>query len=67
MPEPRGAAADPASSPVGPLCTLVAGYRATERLDQFRAQMAWNQEELEQWAAAQRQKEEDGEAIDRYR
>ena len=30
-----------------------------EKLDQFKLTMNWNQEELEQWAEASRQKEED--------
>lgn len=42
-------------------------YRANERLDEFKMQMNWNQEELEQWAETARQKEEDFLAIERYR
>lgn len=42
-------------------------FRANERLDQFRVQMNWNQEELEQWAMAEKQKDEDQLAIERYR
>lgn len=34
-------------------------HRGNERLDQFKLLMNWNQEELEQWALASRQKEED--------
>lgn len=30
--------------------------RGSERLDNFKYQMNWNQEELEQWASAQKQK-----------
>jgi hypothetical protein len=41
--------------------------RGVARLDQFRAAKDWNQEELEQWATAQRQKEEDNLALDKYR
>merc|ERR1719440_544755 len=33
--------------------------RGNEKLDQFKLEMNWNQEELEQWAIAARQKEED--------
>ena len=29
--------------------------------------MNWNQEELEQWALAQRQKEEDNAALEKYK
>lgn len=29
--------------------------------------MNWNQEELEQWAVTQQQKEEDNEAVEKYR
>ena len=41
--------------------------RGSERLDQFRLAMSWNQEELEQWAAAQRAKEEDNAAVEEYK
>lgn len=41
--------------------------RGSERLDQFRLAMSWNQEELDQWAAAQRAKEEDNAAVEEYR
>jgi hypothetical protein len=41
--------------------------RGSERLDQFRLAMSWNQEELEQWAAAEKAKEEDSRAVDDYR
>merc|ERR550537_775277 len=34
-------------------------FRGNEKLDQFKLQMNWNQEELEQWSLAARQKEED--------
>merc|ERR1711902_296200 len=33
--------------------------RGNEKLDQFKLEMNWNQEELEQWAIAARQKEDD--------
>ncbi len=31
-------------------------YKNNEKLDQFKMLMNWNQEELEQWALAERQK-----------
>ncbi len=37
-------------------------YKGSEKLDQFKLLMDWNQEEMEQWAVAQRQKEEDNKA-----
>lgn len=40
--------------------------RGGERLDHFKQLMSWNQEQLEQWAAAQRQKEEDNSALEAY-
>merc|ERR1712087_233278 len=41
--------------------------RGNEKLDQFKLEMNWNQEELEQWAIAARQKEEDEMTIDKYK
>lgn len=41
--------------------------KGTETLDQFRLLMNWNQEELENWALASRQKEEDNLALQKYR
>lgn len=41
-------------------------YRANERMDEFKMQMNWNQEELEQWAVAAKQKEEDNIALQKY-
>jgi chromosome segregation ATPase len=41
-------------------------FRANERMDEFKLQMNWNQEELEQWAVAARQKEEDSLALQKY-
>lgn len=38
-----------------------------EKLDQFKLTMNWNQEELEQWAEASRQKEEDNLALEKYK
>lgn len=40
--------------------------RGQERLDQFRAVMNWNLEELSQWVEASRQKEEDFAALGQY-
>eukprot|EP00967_Tisochrysis_lutea_P082031 scaffold113534_cov20-Tisochrysis_lutea.AAC.1 len=42
-------------------------YKANEKLDGFKLLMNWNQEEMEQWALAQRQKEEDNAALDKYK
>lgn len=36
-------------------------------MPQFKLLMNWNQEELEQWSLAQQQKEEDNQALDKYR
>jgi len=41
-------------------------FRGNEKMDQFKLQMNWNQEELEQWALAARQKEEDNLALLKY-
>jgi len=41
--------------------------RGNERLDQFKLQMNWNQEELEQWAIAAKQKEEDELTLEKYK
>ncbi|CAE8633514.1 unnamed protein product, partial [Polarella glacialis] len=41
--------------------------RGNEKLDQFKLEMNWNQEELEQWAIASRQKEEDELTLEKYR
>jgi len=42
-------------------------FNANEKMDQFKLKMNWNQEELEQWALAAKQKEEDNLALERYR
>ncbi|KAL6756441.1 hypothetical protein V8C86DRAFT_2647977 [Haematococcus lacustris] len=42
-------------------------FKANEKLDGFKLLMNWNQEELEQWALAQKQKEEDNAALEKYR
>lgn len=41
-------------------------YLANEKMDEFKMQMNWNQEELDQWAVAARQKEEDNLALQKY-
>merc|ERR1711920_1156707 len=41
--------------------------RGNEKLDQFKLEMNWNQDELEQWAIAARQKEEDELTLEKYR
>ncbi|GBG72241.1 hypothetical protein CBR_g11171 [Chara braunii] len=41
-------------------------FHANEKLDQFRLLMNWNQEELEQWVLASRQKEEDNLVLEKY-
>ena len=46
--------------------TQQAIYKANERMDEFKMQMNWNQEELEQWAVAAKQKEEDNIALQKY-
>ena len=38
-------------------------FNGNEKLDQFKLEMNWNQEELEQWALAAAQKEEDNLAL----
>jgi len=41
-------------------------FRGNEKMDQFKLEMNWNQEELEQWALAAKQKEDDNLALQRY-
>lgn len=41
--------------------------KGNEKLDQFKLEMNWNQEQLEQWAIAARQKEEDELTLEKYR
>jgi len=36
-------------------------------MDQYKLEMNWNQEELEQWALASRQKEEDFLTLEKYK
>lgn len=41
-------------------------FQSNIRMDQLKAAMNFNEEELEQWDAARRQKEDDGSALARY-
>merc|ERR1711988_1117794 len=41
-------------------------FRGNEAMDHFKVQLNWNQEELEQWVLASKQKEEDNVALERY-
>ena len=41
-------------------------FKGNERMDQFKLEMNWNQEELEQWALAAKQKEDDNLALQKY-
>lgn len=41
-------------------------FRGNEKMDAFKLQMNWNQEEIEQWALAAKQKEEDNLALQKY-
>lgn len=42
-------------------------FKGNEKLDQFKLEMNWNQEELEQWALASRQKEDDNLTLEKYK
>jgi len=42
-------------------------FRGNEKMDAFKLQMNWNQEEIEQWALAAKQKEEDKLAVEKYK
>eukprot|EP00743_Colponemidia_sp_Colp-15_P001759 GILK01001920.1.p1 GENE.GILK01001920.1~~GILK01001920.1.p1 ORF type:complete len:939 (-),score=229.96 GILK01001920.1:138-2912(-) len=42
-------------------------FRGNEKMDQFKLEMNWNQDELEQWALAARQKEEDNITLEKYK
>ena len=42
-------------------------FKGNEKLDQFKLEMNWNQEELEQWALASRQKEDDNLTLIKYK
>ena len=41
-------------------------FKGNEQMEQFKLQMNWNQDELEQWALAARQKDEDNLALLKY-
>lgn len=41
-------------------------FRGNEKMDQYKVQLNWNQEYLEQWVLASKQKEEDNVALERY-
>merc|ERR1719261_1969464 len=41
-------------------------FGGNQQMDKFKLQMNWNQEELEQWALAAKQKEEDNLALQKY-
>ncbi|GLD95471.1 hypothetical protein PINS_up004116 [Pythium insidiosum] len=42
-------------------------FKGNEEMDKFKLQMNWNQDEMEQWTMAAKQKEEDAMALERYR
>lgn len=42
-------------------------FKGNEKLDQYKLKMNWNQEELEQWALASRQKEDDNLTLEKYK
>lgn len=42
-------------------------YKSNEKMDEFKMQMNWNQDELEQWAIASKQKEDDNLIIEKYK
>ena len=42
-------------------------FKGNEKMDKFKLLMNWNQEELEQWALAAKQKEEDNLALEKYK
>jgi hypothetical protein len=41
-------------------------YKANEKLDEFKFKMKWNQEELEKWAIASKQKDDDSLSLEKY-
>eukprot|EP01018_Ginkgo_biloba_P003218 Gb_26076 [translate_table: standard] len=47
-------------------CLNALVFKANEKMEEFRLIMKWNQEELEQWAQAAKQKEEDDLALESY-
>lgn len=42
-------------------------FKGNEKMDDFKISMNFNQEELEQWALAAKQKEEDNLALEKYK
>jgi coiled-coil domain-containing protein 39 len=42
-------------------------FRGNEKMDKLKLEMNWNQEELEQWVLAARQKEEDTLTMEKYK
>lgn len=42
-------------------------FESNQKLDEFKMQMNWNQEELEQWSLAAKQKEDDFLALEKYK
>jgi chromosome segregation ATPase len=42
-------------------------FASNQKMDEFKLQMNWNQEELEQWSLAAKQKEEDFLALEKYK
>lgn len=42
-------------------------FKGNEAMDKFKLQMNWNQDEMEQWAVAAKQKEDDALTLERYR
>ena len=42
-------------------------FRGNEKMDKLKLEMNWNQEELEQWVLAARQKEEDNLTMEKYK
>lgn len=41
-------------------------YQTSEKLDQLKLVMNWNQDEMDQWVQAERQKEEDNVVLEKY-
>ena len=42
-------------------------FKGNEKMDKFKLKMNWNQEELEQWALAAKQKEDDNLTLEKYK
>eukprot|EP00753_Platysulcus_tardus_P018333 PLAT6827.3.p1 GENE.PLAT6827.3~~PLAT6827.3.p1 ORF type:complete len:1047 (-),score=734.14 PLAT6827.3:146-3259(-) len=41
-------------------------FKGNQKMDRYKLEMGWNQDELEQWALAAKQKEEDHLALEKY-